>query len=271
MIIDSPLIWQCSDEEYHADKTHLTSTMIRTFCESVPKYYKTYVTGELTKDGDSDAIALGSAVHCMVLYGWERFKDLYAVAPVCDRRTKAGKATYEAFLAESKGKSPISLAQYNKCCAIADAVRNHRVANKLLHEFEGQNELAVRWEDPIYGIQCKCKFDRILSVGAVADLKTTRRPYPFQYHYEVRDHRYHVQAAFYLMGREQLIGESTEPYYHVAVDNEPPYEVVVYMFPPEAIEEGERIIRVAMSELANCIDTGVWESRYPDIETLYWR
>lgn len=265
------LVWNCTDEEYHADRTHLTSTMVRTFMESIPKYHGTYVTGELSKEEETDAIVLGSAVHCMVLYGWDKFKDTYAVSPECDRRTTAGKATYAAFLADSEGKIPLLSWQYAKCCKIADAIKAHPVADRMMHQWEGQNELAVRWEDPIYGIQCKCKFDRLINAGSVVDLKTSRRPYPQSYPYEVRDKRYHVQAAFYLMGRDQLIGESTEPYYHVVVDNEPPHEVVVYQFPTQAIEDGTKLIRVAMSELSDCIDTGKWESRYPDIEELYWR
>src|SRR5690606_27841947 len=82
-------------------------------------------------EADTPALAFGRACHAAILEP-EVFAAAYAVAPEIDRRTKEGKAAYAAFAEASAGREVISAADFAACHAMAEAVRRHPVAGRLL-------------------------------------------------------------------------------------------------------------------------------------------
>lgn len=69
------------------------------------------------------AMAFGSALHTFVLEP-ERFPELYAVAPVCDRRTTQGKATWNDFITDIGHREPIKSEDYEDMQGMKASVGN---------------------------------------------------------------------------------------------------------------------------------------------------
>lgn len=69
------------------------------------------------------AMALGSALHTFILEPANFLKE-YAVAPVCDRRTREGKADWEAFVSDIGHREPIKSDDYDSLVAMKASVGN---------------------------------------------------------------------------------------------------------------------------------------------------
>ena len=82
---------------------------------------------------DTPALLEGRATHKYILEP-DTFFDEFAIAPVCDRRTKEGKETYAAFLEESEGKDVITEEAFAKCKEMAEALKQN-----VELSFKGEN------------------------------------------------------------------------------------------------------------------------------------
>lgn len=137
-----------------------------------PAYYR-YVK-ENPKE-QTLAMLLGSVFHKLVLEP-ETFTAEYAVCPAVDRRTKAGKEAYQAFVNSlNDDVEVITDDAYKTAQSMAAAVKSHPIANKLLQG--GQAESAWFWEEN--GVKCKCRPDYLRAdIKCVIDLKTTQNASP---------------------------------------------------------------------------------------------
>jgi len=116
---------------------------------------------------ETKALIIGAATHSAVLTP-DLFKDAYAMAPECDRRTKEGKAVWEAAQAALKpGQKVLSFDDYQHVMDIADAVTKIWQAG---HNAWNETPLFGKTEQgtPIKGIP-----DCISAEGWIYDLKTT--------------------------------------------------------------------------------------------------
>lgn len=66
-----------------------------------------YITAKNSQKVQTEALLFGSALHKFVLENNE-FSSEFTTAPLCDRRTKEGKAIYADFLEKSVGKEVIT-------------------------------------------------------------------------------------------------------------------------------------------------------------------
>jgi hypothetical protein len=87
-------------------------------CYNVSPSYAEY---RLKNPEIGPALIFGSALHHYVLEQ-STFYGHYAVAPQCDRRTSAGKATWEAFVADSGDKTVLKEEDFHKIHAMAKAL-----------------------------------------------------------------------------------------------------------------------------------------------------
>lgn len=93
-----------------------------------PAYYKYCKEHEKSQ---TPAMLLGSVVHKLVLEP-EEFDAEFAVAPVCDKRTKAGKEMWAEFEAHAEGLTVMTKDLSEQAQAMANAVLSHEIARKLL-------------------------------------------------------------------------------------------------------------------------------------------
>lgn len=154
------------------------------------------------------------------------------------------KAQHEA---ECEGKEIITEEEYEKVCAIRDAVMSDPVAGKLFAPSSGVPELSCYWTDPDTGVDCRCRPDWWRRDGVIVDLKTARDADEDGFSKSIHDYRYHVQAAFYIDGINEALKNNTqniimpEPkvFVFVAVESTAPYHVSVYTLMTEHDKKNE--------------------------------
>lgn len=194
-------------------RNYLSASALKAFAKS-PNHYIQYVTA---KREQTPALLLGSAAHCLILEP-DTFEQRYAVAPVADRRTKAGKETYAAFLSSSEGKDVLTQDMYEQARAIATAAFNDETVLRLVTSEGAQMEREVKAE--VYGFPFLAYID-LETAGGVYDVKTTKDASPEAFQKEAYNYGYHIQGAIY----RALTGK---PFYWIAIEKEAPHNVQVY-------------------------------------------
>jgi exodeoxyribonuclease VIII len=231
-----------TNTEYHSKTTYLSKSTLDLIHRS-PAHYKAFIEGE--KQKPTAAMIFGSLVHALV---FEQHHE-YAIIPECDRRTKEGKAIYEAFLEESKGKEIlVTWEQFNLAKQIYDSVKSHKAAAKLLSA-DGKAEVPFFGE--LEGVKCRCKAD-FSNARFIVDLKTTASAAPEDFIKSVYNYRYHVQAALY-MDLMQI-----DRFFFIAVEKEAPFNVELYELDSESIEIGRQEYKKDIETYKHCIMSGVW-------------
>lgn len=239
-------------EIYHS-MPGMSKTGLDRFARS-PAHFRAYLEGAKL---ETSALRFGRIFHRFIL---EPDVCRLAVAPAMDKRTKSGKAEYEAFLLESDGCDVVSLEESEQLNRMRDAVYAHPSASALLTG--GKSEYSRWWYDEQSGELCKCRPDYHREDGIVADLKSTEDASPAGFAKSCAKYRYHVQAAFYLDG---LKGEY---FPFIAVEKAPPYAVGVYVLGAEEIEMGRYTYKRDLMRLADCKISHSWPAYSDRIEEL---
>lgn len=211
------------------------------------------------------ALLFGIAAHMAVLEP-ERFEAEYVTAPAVDRRTKAGKEEYAAFLEENAGKTVISREDMDTIRDMVEAIRANKTASDLL---TGSHEVAVTWPDPDTGVGCKAKFDCITEHDGkpyVVDYKTTESCEDGAFERAARKYGYKFQAGMYSEGFFQSY--LTEcGFAFVAQEKTAPYLVRVYFCDPEFVKEGYDQFRTLLGMYYECNQRDEWPG-YEDADLL---
>ena len=240
--------------EYHADAADSFSTL-RDFDRNPRLYWLRRVRRTLPVE-TSDALEFGSAFHCAVLEP-ERFAAEYAVPPKCDRRTKQGKADYEAWQHANTGKTPLDAADAELIGRMAESVRENPAAAQLLGAAL-HVERGIRWTCPDSGLELRCRPDLVGS-GCVVNLKTAQAAHPDEFVRSVVRHRYHAQAAMDLEGVEAVTGELRR-HFLLVVEKVAPWECCVYELNGDALDDGRNWLVRVRRELRARREFDSWQS-----------
>jgi len=206
---------------------HLSYSSLKAFAKS-PNHYLEYISREFK---ESSAMAFGRAFHSLLLEP-DKFSQEYAVAPKCDKRTKAGKEEWQSFSESNEGKQIIDGGDYENLLKM--------VANVNSEERKSLNKINA--EVPITGVISDIEFKGVidgLSAWHIVDIKTTQDASPKSFSRATFDMMYHIQAAIYC----EITGISD--YYILAVENTAPFNVQEYKLSYEVIQAG----RVQLFEL----------------------
>ncbi len=229
-----------TNEEYHADKA-LGKSDLDLVNRSVYHYLKKSLRDE------TPAMRFGSAFHTAVLEP-ERYARAYAVAPPVDRRTKAGKEEWEAFLREHPGATVLTADDAQQIDAMRLAVMAHPIAKQLV--VAGQAELSAFWTDPPTSLKCKCRPDYLLlDLRTAIDLKTTEDASPWSFARSCATYRYNAQQAWYLDGL-RTCGIDVDSFVFVAIEKKPPHAVACYTLDKPSVEAGRAWCRRGLDTLA---------------------
>lgn len=221
---------------------------------------------ELRPKEATDAMALGTAIHCAVLEP-KKFATKYVVAPTVDGRTKAGKEAMAEFTTASVGKSMIGSEEMEVVRFISESMCE--TARTLLSS-PGRNEFAAVWTDPETGLRCKGIIDRLttyLGWTVIVDIKTCQNASAWAFKGSVAKYKYHEQAAFYLHGLDCL-APAQRRFLWVAIETERPYGVAVYEPDEETLEEGRKLYRQHLRMYAECKSNNTWPGYADGISPL---
>lgn len=196
----------------------------------------------------SDAMRLGSLVHCMVLE-----PDAVSTRYVAFGGTRRGKA-WDAFVADNTGPEIVTAKDYAKATAMAGSVKSHDEAMKVL---KGDHEMVLLWTMLLFGqsIPMKAKLDN-LGQGWACDLKTTLDASVEGFGRQIGNHAYHIQVALYHDAAKALQGVDEFKFPIVAVDNRKmPFPVGVHELSQDFMDLGRQAYRDGIGEWL------LWERR----------
>jgi hypothetical protein len=206
---------------------------------------------------ESPPLILGTAAHTAVLEP-ERFARQFAVwtrrsdsGNLCPRRGQY----WDAFEAESAGKTIITEDEFELATAMHGAVRSHPVAAAYLAA--GDPEVTLQWLG-LGGRRCKGRVDWLMNSGDVpvlCGLKTARDCRHMIFGSAAAKLGYHLQWAWYHDGYAAIRG--TEPkVVEIVVESEPPHAVAVYSIPQDIIAQGRDEYARLLEQLEACEATG---------------
>lgn len=249
-------------EVYHERVMGVVNTgVIKLLNSSTPAHYAAWL--ESTESMDTPALVFGRAFHEYVLEP-ETFHDRFAVSPKCDRRTKEGKAMWEAF--QLSGKQVIESDELIRLEGMRQSVMKHPIASALLTD--GKPEVTFIWVDPSTGLLCKCRADYWREdIVVIVDLKSTEDASPKAFAKSVVNFGYHVQNAHYEEGLRVLLGKRPQ-FAFIVVEKKPPYAVAVYVLDAEAIDRGHELRSRAMATLDECMKSDSFPGYDTAIQTL---
>jgi hypothetical protein len=220
----------------------------------------------------SPAFRLGSLAHSAILEP-HTVNDLYRVIPAdINRKTKAGREEWAQWQKENADFTHVTQDEIAAAAAMKEAVYASEDARMMLRSGDDvRTESSVYWHEG--DIQCRCRPDVWhIDEGVLVDLKTTNDASPRGFARSVSKFRYHVQAAFYLLGTgvglEAWREEPATAFYIVAVEKAPPYGVAVYHMSPEYVALGTREALSNLETYASCIQADYWPSYNSTIHTI---
>lgn len=199
------------------------------------------------------AMELGTAIHAAVLEP-ERFATEFVFYP----GRRAGKE-WDQFQAEYIHQTILRQSDYDLALAIAKRVREHPVANHLLEV--GEAEKTVAWTDEKTGLRCKGRIDWFNGLGIV-DMKTSADISPWKFAGTAGRLGHHAQLAFYRRGLHAQQLDS--PAKILAVETEPPFDVMVYAVDEDALWAGDTLIDALLAKVKDCMERNVWPGRAAD-------
>jgi hypothetical protein len=256
-----------NNTDYHAhaaiSKSHLDQV-----ARSPLHYFARYLDPNRVVPEPTPAMAIGSAVHTHVLE-LDQWDARYVSAPDgIDRRTKAGKAEWEAFTTAATGRTVLPKADADLVMRMAHSVFSHPAAAMLL-ALPGKAETTHMWTDAATGLECKCRPDWLTDdCRLLVDLKTTEDASPRGFSRSIVQWRYFLQASWYLDGVEQATGTRPEQFIFITVEKKAPYAVAVYAADAEMIAAGAQTAARDLDVLATCKAAGAWPGYSDQIEPI---
>jgi hypothetical protein len=203
----------------------------------------------------TDAMRFGTAAHAWILQPDEA-PDLVMVAPKVDRRTKAGKAAWAEFEAESHGRTIVSEEEARTLAMMAGAIQDSPAARTLLQRAKIR-EASALWQ--IGETWCRARPDALDPNGLIVDLKTSQDASPDAFARTAATFKYHLQAAWYIDGLHAAgVTPEQTAFAFVVIEKTPPHSVGTYVLDAESLDLGREMYTEALSKYTDAREMGVW-------------
>lgn len=208
----------------------------------------------------TESMKFGTMSHCAILEPHE-FDNRYTVIPEgLDKRSKEGKAAFEAVIAT--GKEPVRFNDMQDIFEIQKAVQAHPEFNRIMRnnpEFEREFFL---YRD---GVEAKMKCDIIIAPcsefphGLIYDLKSVPDASPDKFFRSMWNSNGFIQSAWYTDLFMRHYGTTEPPqFWWQPVEKKPPYLTAIYKCAPDQLDYGQRQVEKLMEIYLDCCETGDW-------------
>jgi exodeoxyribonuclease VIII len=221
---------------------------------------------------------LGTAAHFAVLEP-DRFPKLYMRSPdpPCenskgelrwDRRLKVHAAAWTQAQLAAGGRELLNAEEYDMATGIAASCQEHQYMRDYVAN--GIPEVSIQWRDLETSLLFKGRLDLWVPSGRFfLDIKTTKCANFDPFGRDAYKMGYHMQMDMYQEGVKAVSGyppEEIQDPRMLAVENVPPYDLILYYWPPERLELGRYAFHdIALAKLIPCLASGRWPG-YPDGE-----
>lgn len=242
-------------EAYHANPA-ISRSMIATACESAYHYKYYYLMGN--KKEETPAMKFGQIAHLAMLET-EEFNRRFVVEPKFSG--KGAHAAYDAWAA-SLPKDTIILSEKEHeslkgmCLALQDEEHFGHVVRFL--KKPGIKEYSFYFTDPVTGLKCRFRPDFLTEDGWIMDLKTTTKSKESAFKRGIQDNGYHIQAAFYCFGFEQVFGYKPKGYVFLPIEKKPPYMPTILTADSTILGSGEVDFRLGLNRIKEAMDKNFW-------------
>lgn len=155
---------------------------------------------------------------------------------------------------------------------MVDAVRSHAGAMELLKDGQAEVSFVIPDCEQSFGHPLKARMDWIPKRGPLVDLKFFRDVSDFGFKKDASMRGLHIQAALYQVIYNALHPNDRRDEFHfIAVENEPPHCVRIFIASQEFIKRGWEDAKTYMKRYARAIESGVWAGYGNDPVWLdYW-
>jgi hypothetical protein len=250
--------------DYYANRA-LSHSKLSCLAQNPMEFKTRYVDDPPTlPPKESDAFAMGHAVHCLALEP-EKFDERFAVAPKVDRRTTAGKVAWAEYLADCEGKTVLDEQDHADALACVQALYNHPEFAAIMAQ---PRRVEVPFEFELFGHKFKAKPDAIIdSMRLILDIKTTDDASPHRWQWSAVDYGYHRQAWIY---QYALHSEMIEDYRFIfAVVEKPkpstrgiPPTVALYELDSDTMRMGCEDTLALVREYERRLEGNDWQQPY---------
>jgi hypothetical protein len=260
--IDRAGVWDLTMAQYHSDicaGPSISSSGLRTIWSQSPAHY--FHTSPYnpypSEQAERPHFSLGRAAHHLLFLGRKGFDDEFVTRPEqwSDWRTKEARLWREAALAD--GKTVITDAELEAITGMARSLAAHPLVQAGI--LDGYVERSLIWQDAQTGAWLKSRPDCIPGSGLdVADLKTTTSVATEELRRTLGAYAYHAQGALVGMAFREVLRREMQTFSLVFVEKAPPFCVRVVTVKPDDLERGEKQIRAAAAQFAECCASGHW-------------
>jgi PDDEXK-like domain of unknown function (DUF3799) len=225
-----------------------------------PAHYKAALTAE---QSESKALRMGSLVHHIVLEAIPATEKYAAIPEGIDRRTKEGKAAYEAFTASSAGKTILSTEEWTTCEKVAGSMIRAREAIGVTF-----TATELMFSVDYCGTTLKSAIDAVGDDGYLYDLKTAEDASPKGFLQSARNYRYNLQAYFYRLAYEVAFGVRPKGFRFIVAEKEPPYEFAIYELGPELMSYALSDFEAGLKSYKSCVALDEYPGYGADIKVI---
>jgi hypothetical protein len=242
----------------------LSNSSLSVLAKSPQSFHAQYVAKTM-KGEETEAMALGSAVHMLALEP-HRFEQEYDIheGPINPKTGKCyGRDTkaFEEWLATIDPTSKwIMRDEFDEVKKIATAFQSHAtIADLMGHDCDFERPYSMTWRhDDGWTTSLKCKPDCVIvGESVILDLKTTQDASPSKWQWSALDYGYHRQAAIYLDTLEAMYSKPFRFLFGVVSKNEP-YEVAVYKLTEEDLDRGRDEYHALIAEYRQRVEEDNW-------------
>jgi len=225
-----------------------------------PAHYRQYVMAERET---TKALRVGSYVHALVL-DKPKAETAFAIAPVCDRRTKDGKQAFEAFSASLQpGTTVLSADEAEESLKIAAAALG--CIDRHGFKFKATEFMFMT---SFMDVNIKAAIDAVGETdGYLYDLKTCEDASPSGFLKAVRAYRYNLQANFYKAAYTAGFKEHVQGFRFICVEKET-LQTAVYELGPDLMAYGYSDLIKALETYKACLASNDWPGYSQEIQTL---
>lgn len=266
--ITAPGVYDIPVADYHRDPVpggSLSSSGARKLLPpSCPALFRHWLdTGQ---SATSKAMDEGSAAHQLVLGAGP---ELVVVDAADWRKATARAARNEA---HARGAVPLLVHQYERVQAMAEALRAHPLAARLLDPAHGRTEQTLVWFDEEFQTWRRALLDYLPHPHPrrrliVPDYKTCDSAAPDAVSRSIQTYGYHQQADWYLAGAGALgLASDGEPVFVLIFqETTAPFLVTVVEPDREAMEIARTRNRKALDLYRQCVESGHWPGYADDV------
>ncbi len=238
-----------TNKDYHADRTHISSSGLKLLLDDPGAFYEKYVANQTPEEERKAHFLEGEFTHALI-YEPETIPVRFAVYSGLVKRGKQ----FDAFKAEHPQKEILSAAQVLRCERWVKAYKALPIAVKMLEGTISEHTMTGE----IMGVKVKARTDAInIAEGYISDVKTTSMPSGTDFFkVTVEEYAYQLSAALYCEIARQTYNKNFDFYWTVLSKNDNGCEI--YQAKPSTLARGTALYTQALLLYKHCLSTGIW-------------